>query len=201
MFIRWPNLHPFVGRRLIGRRIVGQRLAARQRYSSAASARVGSADGLFCLGLHAPNDFMRIAERTMCATNRLVDQICAQEPTADSLWLLDEVSDQLCRVMDAAELCRNVHHDQDFVHAADAVCLECDHSNSIHAPCCAVTSANGGDTQDVATRAVSQRAPRPPSRHVLATCAGTPPDSRVTRLRREFCGLLVAPERRARTKR
>ena len=46
---------------------------------------------------------------TFC--DRLLETIVAAPPSAHLLHLMDEMSEQLCRVMDAAELCRNVHPD------------------------------------------------------------------------------------------
>jgi Zn-dependent oligopeptidase len=78
--------------------------------------------GLFHLdGLSHPSDFVRIANKAVQRTDELVLHVCRQGVRPASLEVVDEVSDVLCRVMDAAELCRNVHVDPAYVAAADEV--------------------------------------------------------------------------------
>lgn len=70
-------------------------------------------------GLHRADDWPKIADSCISDCASLVESIRAQtEPTPFSLQLFDDLSDRLCRVMDVAELCRNVHPQIDFVHAA-----------------------------------------------------------------------------------
>ena len=78
--------------------------------------------GLFHLdGLSRPADFMRIANKAVQRADELILQVCRQGAVPASLEIVDDVSDTLCRVMDAAELCRNVHVDPAYVAAADEV--------------------------------------------------------------------------------
>ncbi|CAI6006222.1 unnamed protein product [Closterium sp. NIES-65] len=42
-------------------------------------------------------------------TEALLQEVAAAPPSLRTVCLLDEMSDTLCRVLDAAELCRNVH--------------------------------------------------------------------------------------------
>lgn len=79
-----------------------------------------------CRGLLASADFPRLSAQ---ATNR-VDELVhtleritqEKQHLADpqrALYLLDSVSNELCAVVDAAELCRNVHDDDKFRDAAE----------------------------------------------------------------------------------
>ena len=91
------------------------RTAVRAERHLGGQLRLGStstAGGLFGLpGLHTPRDFMHLARGAEGACKRLVGEMEESPPSARSLHLMDELSEQLCRVMDAAELCRNVHPD------------------------------------------------------------------------------------------
>ncbi|CAI5514844.1 unnamed protein product, partial [Closterium sp. Naga37s-1] len=52
-------------------------------------------------------------------TEALLQEVAAAPPSLRTVCLLDEMSDTLCRVLDAAELCRNVHPNREFVDAAN----------------------------------------------------------------------------------
>ena len=78
--------------------------------------------GLFAIpGLHNPHDFVSLARDAVTFCDRLLETIVAAPPSAHLLHLMDEMSEQLCRVMDAAELCRNVHPDPDWQNSSNAV--------------------------------------------------------------------------------
>ncbi|KAA8499330.1 putative mitochondrial intermediate peptidase, mitochondrial [Porphyridium purpureum] len=84
----------------------------------------GTRPGQFGIqGLHMPSDWGVIAERCLLRSDALVREIEALDETPDVrvLYLFDELSDTLCRVVDGAELCRNVHPDSRFVEQSDQV--------------------------------------------------------------------------------
>lgn len=63
--------------------------------------------GLFGLpGLHAPNDWARLADDCIAESDRLVLAAASAPPTVAAVRALDDLSDAVCRVADAAELCR-----------------------------------------------------------------------------------------------
>ena len=87
----------------------------------------GSA-GLFGVrGLLVPADFKIFTDRAIRRCNSLrgliksrdaVTSTTRVEYVLETLSLLDEVSNEICSVIDAAELCRNVHTDKKFVDAS-----------------------------------------------------------------------------------
>jgi Zn-dependent oligopeptidase len=91
--------------------------------------------GLFSLrDLHQAQDFAKLAntciERCNSIRKELRDRLTAIEhkeyipnlsETKLSLLLLDEISNEVCRVIDAAELCRNVHTNIEYRNAAEEV--------------------------------------------------------------------------------
>lgn len=82
----------------------------------------GPAPGLFAIdGLHTPDDFLRLASTSVESCSSLLETIIVAPPSAHVLHLMDEMSEQLCRVMDAAELCRNVHPDPAWRRSSNAV--------------------------------------------------------------------------------
>lgn len=102
--------------------------------------------GLLELGLFEPEDWKRLASETERACRGLVDDVIAgsasfasgsppstltSTPSTPStlpttllpaVRLLDEVSDVLCRTIDAAEFCRHVHRDEGWRRAAHEAC-------------------------------------------------------------------------------
>jgi len=75
--------------------------------------------GLFSLpGLHVPSDFPRLAQEALTSC----DDVRARLPSltgTDVLYELDAISNSVCGVIDAAELCRSVHSSAEFREAAD----------------------------------------------------------------------------------
>ncbi|CAI5981149.1 unnamed protein product [Closterium sp. NIES-64] len=59
--------------------------------------------------LSEPKGFHRMAANAIARTEALLQEVAAAPPSLRTVCLLDEMSDTLCRVLDAAELCRNVH--------------------------------------------------------------------------------------------
>ena len=68
--------------------------------------------GLFGIaGLRVPQDFARLAREAelLCDDKRHQIVHNAESPSVHKLHMMDDISDSICRVMDAAELCRSVH--------------------------------------------------------------------------------------------
>jgi len=82
-------------------------------------------EGLFSLpNLHKPADFLSLASNAMSDCNSLreilrnaleTDQSMSPKET---LFLLDDISNTVCSVIDASELCRSVHASPEWRHAA-----------------------------------------------------------------------------------
>ncbi|KAJ1481415.1 hypothetical protein T484DRAFT_1807472 [Baffinella frigidus] len=77
--------------------------------------------GLFGVaGLHAPRDFVQLAEQAGARVLELCKEVEASGEGGKALGgrallqTMDEISDTLCLVMDAAELCRSVHPDPEW---------------------------------------------------------------------------------------
>lgn len=69
-------------------------------------------EGLFGVpDLHSPEDFSRLAAEAVKQARSDIDSL-KKNKNLNSVRLLDDVSNSLCGVADAAELCRNVHPDK-----------------------------------------------------------------------------------------
>mmetsp|Transcript_139217 Transcript_139217/g.388481 ORF Transcript_139217/g.388481 Transcript_139217/m.388481 type:complete len:742 (-) Transcript_139217:177-2402(-) len=69
-------------------------------------------------GLETPRDFPRLADEAIKEACRELDGV-GQKGPEQIVAALDNASNGLCRIADAAELCRNVHPDARFVEAAN----------------------------------------------------------------------------------
>eukprot|EP00741_Cyanophora_paradoxa_P008368 tig00001302_g8095.t1 len=67
--------------------------------------------------LRRPEGFEVLAKRSSSKIESLIDKLERMEPSVEVIRAMDEISDSLCSVVDAAELCRNVHN-AEFVEAA-----------------------------------------------------------------------------------
>jgi len=86
------------------------------RAPSSSSSSSSSRRGLFSIPtLHQPSDFQRLAQEAMTECDTLRQTLASvSTPTSlhqaqDILRLLDDVSQTVCNVIDAAEVCRSVH--------------------------------------------------------------------------------------------
>ena len=72
--------------------------------------------------LYQPNDFLPLAQQCINKCNNIRNEINKIE-SANTLVLklTDTISNELCLILDAAELCRSVHIDDDWKSAADQV--------------------------------------------------------------------------------
>ena len=91
--------------------------------------------GLFGLrGLHQAEDFPKLAEQCITRCNVIRTELRERlvtiqntaiapslEHTEQTLALLDAISNEVCRIIDAAEVCRNVHAQPEFREAAERV--------------------------------------------------------------------------------
>ena len=86
----------------------------------ARSTATASAQGLYDLqGLRAPEDFDRLARETISKCEAMARALKAAAPSAASVGALDEISDEVCRVVDVAEVCRHTHPSREYVIAAE----------------------------------------------------------------------------------
>ena len=86
-------------------------------------ARAGddSRPGVYGLrGLHAPEDFARLASAATATSESIARDLRAGvRKGVDVIDDLDDISDAVCSVVDVAELCRNTHADKRWVRAAE----------------------------------------------------------------------------------
>ncbi|CEG46451.1 mitochondrial intermediate [Plasmopara halstedii] len=89
--------------------------------SAAASVDLNSRakPGLFQLpNLHAPSDFLTLTHDVKLQCHELRQKLVKSPPGLQTLRTLDDISNAICSVIDAAELCRNVHPNENFRQAA-----------------------------------------------------------------------------------
>ena len=87
--------------------------------------------GLFGLeGLNVPSDFKKLSKNAICHVNGLQDELSRMSDVQNvkdaSLVLrkLDEISNAICSVIDAAELCRCVHSEEQWRDSAQEAYIE-----------------------------------------------------------------------------
>ncbi|RMX69712.1 hypothetical protein DD238_001718 [Peronospora effusa] len=87
--------------------------------ATSASSTSYAKPGLFQLpDLHTPLDFSRLTQDVKLQCHQLRQELAAASPGLQTLRILDDISNVICSVIDAAELCRNVHPNEDFRRAA-----------------------------------------------------------------------------------
>ena len=98
-------------------------LSTRNFFAKSSSS---SATLLGLCGLHNPGDFEKLAKAaTWRSENSLARfKSCPSLPPEEVVELLDNVSNDLCRVADAAELVRSVHGDEKWVQGAVGAVVE-----------------------------------------------------------------------------
>eukprot|EP01041_Mallomonas_annulata_P009684 gene9684-20131_t len=72
--------------------------------------------------LNYPEDFLKLGEEAISRSDNLRNSIAkshAFQYPKETLLALDRVSNEICSVIDAAELCRNTHTDEEFRNAAE----------------------------------------------------------------------------------
>ena len=81
--------------------------------------------GLFGVsGFTTPASFDVIGKEAVRRCETIVEHVTSLPRPPNAILLLDELSSALCGVVDAAELCRNVHPDPAYVEAANDVIME-----------------------------------------------------------------------------
>ncbi|PRW32540.1 putative mitochondrial intermediate mitochondrial [Chlorella sorokiniana] len=75
-------------------------------------------------GMTTPWGWQLLARDAVARCDQLVGEVVQAPPTVAVVRLLDEISDTLCQVLDAAEFCRNVHADAEWRRQAQQVCME-----------------------------------------------------------------------------
>ncbi|CAH9139735.1 unnamed protein product [Cuscuta epithymum] len=68
--------------------------------------------------LKTAKGFQRFADDAIERSKELLSDIAAMPPAPEIIRTLDEISDTVCSVIDAAELCRHTHPDREFVEEA-----------------------------------------------------------------------------------
>jgi intermediate peptidase len=69
--------------------------------------------GFFGLeNLNEPQDFIKLGEQAIEECKRLKHAIVSNHASLRTIQDLDAISNAVCGVVDAAELCRNVHPDE-----------------------------------------------------------------------------------------
>ncbi|KAF8055907.1 OCT1 [Scenedesmus sp. PABB004] len=100
-----------------------QRARALSASAGAAAAAAPGGPGLFGIAaLQHPADFPAWAEDAKARCGELVAAALATPPDASVVRLIDDISDALCQVYDAAECARNVHADAAWRAAAGQAC-------------------------------------------------------------------------------
>ena len=90
----------------------------------ALSSRAGA--GLFGMkDMHAPDDFIELANGAVSRCDVIRKELKGrlereEAPDAELLILLDRISNEVCTVIDAAELCRNVHKSAQYRQSAES---------------------------------------------------------------------------------
>eukprot|EP00887_Chlorella_sp_A99_P005743 scaffold1.g5743.t1 len=95
-----------------------QRAAAHARWKSTATGFAGMA------AIQQPGDWQRATAEAVAECTELVQRVVITPPSAATVQLLDDISDTLCQVLDAAEFCRNVHAAPEWRAAAQQTCID-----------------------------------------------------------------------------
>ena len=104
---------------------VGGRTATREATTTAAAAkttreREEGGVGMYGLrGLRSAEDFERLARETVERCESMARALKRAPPSAASVRALDDISDEVCRVVDVAEVCRHTHPSRRVVVAAE----------------------------------------------------------------------------------
>ncbi len=78
--------------------------------------------GLFGINkLLAPKDFNYLSKTAMKSIDYIRGKMLMRKDlnTKETLLLLDSISNELCCVIDVAEICRNVHENEEFLSTAE----------------------------------------------------------------------------------
>ncbi|XP_069615224.1 mitochondrial intermediate peptidase [Ranitomeya imitator] len=83
----------------------------------------GKNTGLFGVPeLSSPEGFRVVQDIALRITESLVDKVCTTPPSAETVKMFDQMSDELCKVADLADFVKVAHPDPSFREAAEETC-------------------------------------------------------------------------------
>ncbi|CAJ0968587.1 unnamed protein product [Ranitomeya imitator] len=83
----------------------------------------GKNTGLFGVPeLSSPEGFRVVQDIALRKTESLVDKVCTTPPSAETVKMFDQMSDELCKVADLADFVKVAHPDPSFREAAEETC-------------------------------------------------------------------------------
>ena len=130
-----------------------------KRSYSVGSTNCNNSVGLYSIPeLQQPSDFVQLTKHAIHEANSLRNSIPEDNTTTslsqavETLYQLDEISQKVCNVIDAAELCRSTHASQEWRHAASIAFEELQ---------CYIGNLNSDERLYNALREISQRADFP----------------------------------------
>ena len=75
-------------------------------------------------GVGTTQDLLKTAVKTHKECVEIVKKIHTTKPSIETIQLMDDLSNSLCKVMDICEFLRNNHSDQAFVRTSAQICGE-----------------------------------------------------------------------------
>ncbi|KAG6546992.1 hypothetical protein Mapa_011608 [Marchantia paleacea] len=94
-------------------------------FSEASSALRREPVGLYGYGLlKSPHGFQAFAQEAIDKSEDIIKKIQDLPPSMATIRAFDDISDVVCTVVDAAELCRSTHPDKDFVREANKASMK-----------------------------------------------------------------------------
>ncbi|KAE8627452.1 hypothetical protein XENTR_v10007005 [Xenopus tropicalis] len=83
----------------------------------------GKNSGLFGVPeLSSPEGFRTVQDNALQKTESLVQKVCSIPPSAETVRIFDQLSDELCRVADLADFVKVAHPDSSYREAAEEAC-------------------------------------------------------------------------------
>ncbi|XP_040196449.1 mitochondrial intermediate peptidase [Rana temporaria] len=83
----------------------------------------GKRTGLFGVPeLSSPEGFQLVQDNALRNSESLVEKVCTAPPSAETVKLFDQLSDELCKVADLADFVKAAHPDSSFRDAAEEAC-------------------------------------------------------------------------------
>ncbi|KAG8452901.1 hypothetical protein GDO86_004631 [Hymenochirus boettgeri] len=72
--------------------------------------------------LSKPEGFRKVQDNALRNTESLVEKVCSIPPSAETVQIFDQLSDELCKVADLADFVKIAHPDSSFREAAEEAC-------------------------------------------------------------------------------
>ncbi|XP_068123044.1 mitochondrial intermediate peptidase [Hyperolius riggenbachi] len=83
----------------------------------------GKNAGLFGVPeLSSPQGFQIVQDNALRKSESLVERVCTAPPSAETVKMFDQLSDELCKVADLADFVKSAHPDSSFREAAEDAC-------------------------------------------------------------------------------